>query len=226
MALIIAVDGPVGAGKSTLSDALAAKLGILHLDTGAMYRAVGVVALQKGLDPRDEAQVSRMISEGIRVSVRLENGGQRTFVDGKDVSDLIRTQEGGAAASAVSRYASVRSEMVRQQRLIAGSTDMVVDGRDIGTVVFPDATVKIYLTASLEERAKRRFLQLDGKEPGKTLEDIRREVESRDRQDMNRAIDPLRQAEDAVVVDSSEMTFDETVQAMLGVVEAKAHRGN
>ena len=226
MPLTIAIDGPVGAGKSTISDAVAKRLGILHLDTGAMYRAVGLCALESGVDPRDEESVCRLCEEGrAQVDVAYENGAQRTLLHGRDVSTAIRTQEAGKAASAVSRYLTVRRMLVQRQQEIARSQSMLLDGRDIGTVVLPDATVKIYLTASPEARATRRMLQLREKGDETPFEDILAEVNARDYQDMHREIDPLRQAEDAILVDSSDLSFDETVDAILKLAkkaEAKA----
>ena len=222
MPLTIAIDGPVGAGKSTISDEVAQRLGILHLDTGAMYRAVGLCVMRRGMDLQDEAAVSALCEAGgAQVDVRYENGAQRTLLNGEDVTSFIRAQEVGQAASAVSRYAAVRKMLVRRQQEMAKSQSMLLDGRDIGTVVLPHATVKIYLTASAQARAQRRMLQLREKGDETPFEDILREVNARDDQDMHREVDPLRQAEDAVPVDSSNITFEETVEAILSIVEAK-----
>lgn len=222
MPLTIAIDGPVGAGKSTISDAVAARLGILHLDTGAMYRAIGLCALEKGIDPQNEEAVGRLCQEGrAQVDVRYENGAQITLLNGRNVSNAIRTQEAGTAASAVSRYAAVRSMLVRRQQEMAQGQPMLLDGRDIGTVVLPHATVKIFLTASPEIRAQRRMAQLREKGDQTPFEQILAEVNARDLQDTTRALTPLRQAEDAVVVDASALSFDETVNAILSHVEAK-----
>lgn len=222
MPLTIAIDGPVGAGKSTISDAVAARLGILHLDTGAMYRAIGLCALEKGIDPQNEEAVGQLCQEGqAQVDVRYENGAQITLLNGRNVSNAIRTQEAGTAASAVSRYAAVRSMLVRRQQEMAQGQSMLLDGRDIGTVVLPHATVKIFLTASPEIRAQRRMAQLREKGDQTPFEQILAEVNARDLQDTTRALTPLRQAEDAVVVDASALSFDETVNAILSHVEAK-----
>ena len=222
MPLTIAIDGPVGAGKSTISDEVAQRLGILHLDTGAMYRAVGLCVMRRGMDLQDEDAVSALCEAGgAQVDVRYENGAQRTLLNGEDVTSFIRAQEVGQAASAVSRYAAVRKMLVRRQQEMAKSQSMLLDGRDIGTVVLPHATVKIYLTASAQARAQRRMLQLREKGDETPFEDILREVNARDDQDMHREVDPLRQAEDAVLVDSSNITFEETVEAILSIVEAK-----
>ena len=222
MPLTIAIDGPVGAGKSTISDVVAKRLGILHLDTGAMYRAVGLYMLDHGVDPKNQEAVSTLCEEGkVLVDVRYENGAQCTLLNGKDVSGRIRAQEVGQAASAVSRYPAVRRMLVRRQQEMAKGQSMLLDGRDIGTVVLKDATVKIYLTASPESRAQRRMLQLREKGDDTPFETILAEVNARDYQDTHRETDPLRQAEDAVLVDSSDLTFDETVSAILSIVEAK-----
>ena len=220
--LTIAIDGPVGAGKSTISDVVAARLGILHLDTGAMYRAIGLYMLQNGIDPRDEQAVCQCCQAGkAQVDVKYQDGKQATLLNGQDVSPLIRTQEVGGAASAVSRYQAVRKMLVARQQELARKQDMLLDGRDIGTVVLPDATVKIYLTASPEARAQRRRDQLLEKGTDMPLDEIIKEVNARDRQDMNREVDPLRQAQDAILVDSSDLSFDETVNTILALVEER-----
>lgn len=225
MPLTIAIDGPVGAGKSTISDEVARRLGILHLDTGAMYRAVGLAALHAGIDPRDEEAVCRLCAgDGARVDVRYENGVQKTLLNGMDVTASIRTQEAGAAASAVSRYLPVRRMLVRRQQEMARERPMLLDGRDIGTVVLPDAAVKIFLTASPEARARRRMAQLHEKGDAVPFEQVLSEVNARDLQDTTRALDPLRQAEDALLVDSSYLNFEETVAAILSLVEARHGR--
>ena len=219
--LSIAIDGPVGAGKSTVADEVARRLGILHLDTGAMYRAVGLAVTEAGIDPADEAAVTALCLEGkARVDVRYENGGQITLVNGQDVTCRIRSQEAGTAASMVSRYPEVRRMLVRRQRELAQEKPMLLDGRDIGPVVLPNASLKVYLTASPEARATRRLNQLAEKGETADFATILAEVNARDHQDMTRAVDPLRQAEDAVLVDSSEMDFEETVAAILRLAEA------
>ena len=220
MRLNIGIDGPVGAGKSSVADAVAAKLGILHLDTGAMYRALGLTALKNGIDVQDEEAIVALC-RNLGVSVRHEADGQHTLVRGKDVTGLIRTPEVSMAASTVSRYAEVRKEMVRIQQQLASETDMVLDGRDICTTVLPNATAKIYLTASAEERARRRYLEMQEKGQTDSFEKVLEDLRKRDEQDMNRPVEPLRQAPDAVLVDSSDLTFDETVNAILAVVEEK-----
>ena len=220
--LNVAIDGPVGAGKSSVADAAARRLGILHLDTGAMYRALGYTALQENIDVQDEAAVVALCGR-IRLDVSHQADGQHTFAEGEDVTGKIRTPEVSMAASTVSRYAEVRRAMVRQQQRLAAETDMLLDGRDICTTVLPNATAKIYLTASPEVRARRRWLEMQEKGMNESYEKVLEDVIRRDEQDMNRAVEPLRKAEDAELVDSSGLTFDETVDRILAIVEAKMH---
>ena len=197
---------------------LARELGYIYVDTGAMYRAVGLYALRTGADVADESAMAAL-AEAIDVQVRYEGGAQRTLLFGEDVSELIRTGEVSAAASAVSRWPAVRRRMVRAQQELARQTDMLIDGRDIGTVVLADAPVKIYLTATPEERARRRYLQQLEKGDTTPYEQVLRELNARDAQDMNRKTDPLRQAQDAVLLDSTGMTADEVVDAIVRRVE-------
>jgi len=218
MPMNIAIDGPVGAGKSSIADQVAAKLDILHLDTGAMYRAVGLHAIRTGTDMGDEEAMAALV-ETIDVQVRYENGAQRTLLFGEDVTDLIRTGEVSAAASAVSRWAAVRRRMVRAQQEMAAQADMLIDGRDIGTVVLKDSPCKIFLTASAEERARRRYEQQIAKGDMTPYEQVLRELNARDEQDMNRKTDPLRQAEDAVLVDSTDMSIEQVVDAIVKIAE-------
>jgi len=218
MPMNIAIDGPVGAGKSSIADLVAERLDILHLDTGAMYRAVGLHAIRTGTDMNDEAAMAALVEE-IDVQVRYENGAQRTLLFGEDVTDLIRTGEVSAAASAVSRWGAVRRRMVRAQQEMAAKADMLIDGRDIGTVVLKDSPCKIFLTASAEERARRRYDQQVAKGDMTPYEQVLRELNARDEQDMNRKTDPLRQAEDAVLVDSTAMTIEQVVDAIVTIAE-------
>lgn len=218
MPMNIAIDGPVGAGKSSIADQVAEKLDILHLDTGAMYRTVGLHAIRTGTDMSDEEAMAALV-ETIDVQVRYENGAQRTLLFGEDVTDIIRTGEVSAAASAVSRWGAVRRRMVRAQQEMAAKADMLIDGRDIGTVVLKDSPCKIFLTASAEERARRRYEQQIAKGDMTPYEQVLRELNARDEQDMNRKTDPLRQAEDAVLVDSTKMTINEVVDAIVKIVE-------
>ncbi len=218
MPLSIAVDGPVGAGKTTICDAVCRKLGILHLDTGAMYRAVGLAAVRNGVPLDDENAVVKLLTGGTEIDVDYQDGAQITLLNGENVNGLIRTQEIGQAASAVSKFALVRSHLVALQQAMAKRQSMLLDGRDIGTVVLPDADVKIYLTASSLRRAERRRAQLMESGTDVPLEEVLREVEARDHQDMTRKNDPLRRAEDAIIVDSSDLTFDETVERILSLI--------
>ena len=222
MRLNVGIDGPVSAGKSSVADAVAARLGILHLDTGAMYRALGLTAVRRGIDVQDEEAIVRLCRE-LKVSVSHEADGQHTFVEGEDVTGLIRTPEVSMAASTVSRYADVRRNMVKIQQQLAAETDMLLDGRDICTTVLPNATAKIYLTASAEERARRRWLELQKKGSDEPFEQVLEEVKARDYQDMNRPVEPLRQAEDAVLVDSTNLNYEQVVDTILAIVEEKRH---
>ena len=222
MRLNIAIDGPVSAGKSSVSDAVAKNLGILQLDTGAMYRALGLAALEAGIDPGDEEKIVELCRK-LKVSVTYGADGQHTFVEGRDVTGMIRTPEVSMAASTVSRYAEVRKEMVRIQQRLAAETDMLVDGRDICTTVLPNATVKFFLTADQEKRAKRRYLELKEKGMEEPFEKVLEDLKKRDEQDMNRPVEPLRQAPDAVLVDSTNLTFDETVDTIVRIVKEKCH---
>ena len=218
MPMNIAIDGPVGAGKSSIADAVAGKLGILHLDTGAMYRALALYALRSGVELTDEAAVSACCAQA-DIAVGYADGRQRTLLSGEDVSDLIRTGEVSAAASVVSKWPAVRERMVALQQELARKGNMLIDGRDIGTVVLADSPCKIYLTASAEERARRRYLQNLEKGDNTPFEDVLAALNARDAQDMGRAVSPLRQAEDAVLVDSTDMTREQVVDAIIGMVE-------
>lgn len=220
MVLNIAMDGPVGAGKSSIADAVAEKLGILHLDTGAMYRAVGLTALRRHIDLTNEEGITALCG-CLTLSVRHEDGKQHTLVNGEDVTHLIRTAEVSMAASAVAKYPGVRAAMVAIQRRLAQETPMLLDGRDIGTRVLPNAPVKIFLTASAEERARRRYAEMQQKGMSAVYEDVLRDLRARDQQDMNREVDPLRAAEDAVTVDSTSLNFDEVVAEILRITAEK-----
>jgi CMP/dCMP kinase len=221
----IALDGPVGAGKSSVSDAVAARLGILHLDTGAMYRAVALFVLREGLDANNEQEVRNACECGqIHVDALFVSGRQITLLNGEDVTENIRTQDIGMAASTVSRYSAVRTMLVSRQREIACEQPILLDGRDIGTVVLPHAHVKIFLTASAHARAERRYRQLKEKGTHITFRQVLDEVIERDNQDINRKIDPLKQAKDAILIDSSFLDFNQTVDAVLHAVEARRER--
>lgn len=220
MILNIAMDGPVGAGKSSIARAVADKLGILHLDTGAMYRSLGLTALQRGIDLADEQAITQLCKD-IDIAVAHENDGQHTFVDGQDLTADIRTPEVSMAASAVGKYQGVRKEMVAVQQKLAAQTPMLVDGRDICLRVLPNAPVKIYLTASAEERARRRWLEMQAKGDTAPYETVLADLRARDDQDMNREVDPLCPTADAIIVDSTELSFNEVVQKILDIVKEK-----
>lgn len=218
----IAVDGPVGAGKSSLCDAVGERLGILHLDTGAMYRAVGLYALRTGISPLDEEAVSALILENkALVDVDYKEGHQRTSLNGEDVSESIRTEAVGNAASSVSRYREVRRYLAALQRHFSTQRSLIVDGRDIGTVILPQAKLKIFLTASPEARAKRRYDQLLSAGKSADYHSVYEELIKRDAQDQGRAEAPLKAAEDAVMLDTSSLSFDESVEAMLNIIKER-----
>ena len=218
--ILIALDGPVSAGKSSLADEVARRLNILHLDTGAMYRAVGLAAIGQGIDPRDEQAVCDMLARNeAQVDIRFKSGHQQTLLNNQTVDDRIREQEVGSAASAVSRYPKVRKYLVTRQQDIARKMSMIVDGRDIGTVVLPNARAKIFLTASAEVRALRRHKQLLQNNSSISFNEVLSELIARDKQDRERAADPLRQAKDAVLLDTSDLNFNESVEAILAIVK-------
>ena len=215
----IAIDGPAGAGKSTIARALAAQNGWLYVDTGAIYRTVGLYALRQGIDPKQEAQVVPLLRE-LDIAMQVEDDGvQHMYLNGEDVTRAIRAPEIAMYASSVSAHAAVRSFLLEMQRSLARTRDVVMDGRDIGTVVLPDATVKIYLTASAEIRARRRWLEQQQKGNEQPYEDVLADVKRRDQQDMNRAVAPLRQAEDAVLADTSELDFAQSVALLQDIIK-------
>lgn len=218
MKINIAIDGPSGAGKSTISDILAERLGYVHLDTGAMYRAVAYTALGKGLKMDDEENVVRMIEE--EMDLKMDPDGT-IICNGEDISEKIRTNEISMAASDVSKLGNVRKALVAMQQRIAADKGYILDGRDICDVVLPDAEVKIYLTASAEDRARRRLLQNQEKGIEGDFETILEDIKKRDYQDSHRENSPLHKAEDAVEVDSSDLTIEETVDAIMELVNAK-----
>lgn len=218
MKLNIAIDGPSGAGKSTISDALAAKLGYIHLDTGAMYRSVAYLGLAKGYLMDEEDKIVKMIEEDMDLNM---NSDGTIILNGEDISNKIRTNEMSMAASDVSKLKNVRKALVAMQQKIASKGGYIVDGRDICEVVLPDAEVKIFLTASAEDRAKRRVLQNEQKGIPGNYEDILEDIKKRDYQDSHRENSPLRKTDDAVEIDSSNMTKEEVVDAIYKLVEAK-----
>ena len=217
----IAIDGPSGAGKSTLAKSLAARLGYLYVDTGAIYRTIGYYAFSHGIDPKDENGVVASLPE-IRVEMTYgDDGLQHMLLNGADVTKEIRLPEISMYASAVSAHPGVRAFLLEMQRQLAHTSNVIMDGRDIGTVVLPDAKVKVYLTASSEERARRRWLEMNQKGAPDTYEQVLADLKKRDDQDMNRQVDPLRPTPDATIVDSTEMNFEQVVEYILAIVKEK-----
>ena len=219
MSFNIAIDGPAGAGKSTVSKKLAKELGFIYVDTGAMYRAIAYFFIKEKLPLTEESIVSNCTRAD--VSIRYDNGEQRVILNGEDVSALIRTQEISLAASECSALAKVRAHLLSLQRELAGKHDVVMDGRDIGTTILPDAQVKIYLTASPETRAARRFRELQEKGEVCDKEEILKEIIDRDERDMKREVSPLRKADDAVLVDTSGMDIGQVVDTLLKLVKSR-----
>ena len=215
--MTIAIDGPVGAGKSTIAQGVADALGILHLDTGAMYRAMGLKALRAGIDPKDTAAAEALCAE-TNIAVEMGPAGQKTLLDGEDVSNLIRTPEVSMAASDVAVCPSVRRLLVRKQQEIAAVNDVVMDGRDIGTRVLPDAQYKFFLTASPEVRAMRRFDELRDKGQAVTYDSVLEDVKRRDEQDTTRKESPLTMAADATEVSTDDLNADEVVQVIMALM--------
>ena len=218
MAMNVAIDGPAGAGKSTIAKAVAAKKGYVYVDTGAMYRAMALYFIRAGISSDDEKSISDSVDD-IVVSIKYENGAQHVILNDEDVTGLIRTEEVGNMASATSVYSAVRTKLVALQQELAKTTDVIMDGRDIGTVVLPNADVKVFLTASVECRAKRRFDELKAKGENPDFDKIAKDIEERDYRDSHREISPLKQAEDATLVDSSDMTIDEVVNAIINLCD-------
>ena len=216
----IAVDGPAGAGKSTIAKLVAKELGFVYVDTGAMYRAMALYFLRKGVDPKAAEEIERSCPE-VDVTIRYQDGVQQVLLNGEDVSGLIRTEEVGNMASAVSGYMPVREKLVELQKQLAAKENVIMDGRDIGTCVLPEADVKIFLTASVETRALRRYKELEEKGVSCDLEEIMKDIEDRDYRDMHRKISPLKQAEDAVLVDSSDMSVDEVVNTIITLAKER-----
>lgn len=217
----IAIDGPGGAGKSSLAKAVAKKLSILHVDTGAIYRTIGYAAFARGLNAKDESQIAPLLKT-IHIDMAFDEAGrQKMLLDGKDVSREIRLPEISMYASNVSALPCVRAYLLEMQRGIARKRSVIMDGRDIGTVVLPDADLKIYLTASAEERARRRCLELSEHGTPEPYEAVLREINERDEQDMHRAIAPLREAADAIRLDTSALNFDESEKALLKLIQEK-----
>lgn len=214
----IAIDGPSGSGKSTLAKGAAQKLGIMYLDTGAMYRTCGLCALKSGIEPKDTEAVAKML-ETMDLNIKFDDGVQHMILNGEDVTGMIRTPEVSRAASDISSLPIIRTAMVDMQRKIAADQSFVVDGRDIGSVVLPNAKYKFFLTASSEARAKRRFLELQEKGTPQALEDVLKDIIWRDKQDSERAASPLVKVDDAVEIDTSDIGIEETLETLLGYIK-------
>ncbi len=213
----IAIDGPAGAGKSSVSKEVAKKLGFVYVDTGAMYRACAVYAIENGIEI-NEAAVTPHLDE-INIDISYDENGQQIFLNGKNVSKRIREADATAASSAIAVIPSVRLKLVDLQRKIAKSKSVIMDGRDIGTYVLPDADLKIFLTASVEERARRRFLEMCEKGMECDIKKVEEDIKKRDENDSSREFAPLKRAEDAILVDSSDMSFDEVIKTLYDMIK-------
>lgn len=216
----IAIDGPAGAGKSTIARAVAQKLGFVYVDTGAMYRAMALHFLRQGIAPADEAAIAAACGDA-HIAIRYQDGSQRVILNGEDVSALIRAEEVGRTASATSAYPAVRAHLLELQRGLAASTNVIMDGRDIGTCILPDADAKIFLTAGTHIRALRRYKELEEKGIVCNLQEIEQDIKERDERDSARAIAPLKQAEDAVLVDGSAMTIEQVIAEIIRIAEER-----
>ncbi len=214
----IAIDGPAGAGKSTIAKKVAKKMGYIYVDTGAMYRAMALFMIKQGIDPSDATSIEEACKIA-DISIEYRDGEQVVLLNGENVNAYLRTEEVGNMASVTSVNAKVREKLVELQQKLAKTKDVVMDGRDIGTVVLPNAEVKVYLTASSLVRAQRRALELEAKGESADLSKIEADIIERDNRDMTRAISPLKQAKDATLIDSSYMTIDEVVEAILNLVK-------
>lgn len=214
----IALDGPAGAGKTTVAGIISKKLSIVNLDTGSMYRSVALKAIKNNIDTKNSQEISDML-KSTSINIVYEDGKQKIILDGKDVFGEIRTPEVSVGASNVAKIEEVRKTLVKLQREIASKNSVIMDGRDIGTHVLPNADFKFFLTATPEERAKRRYLELKEKGYKDTLEEVQEDLNKRDEADINRAISPLKQAEDAYYIDSTDMSVDQVVEKMLSIVK-------
>lgn len=216
MSYSIAIDGPAGAGKSTIAKKVAKELDFIYIDTGAMYRAMAVYFIRKGIGPHEEEKIKKACEE-VTIRIAYVNGEQQVLLNEENITSLLRTEEVGKMASASSIYPVVRLKLVELQRQLAKKENVIMDGREIGTFVLPDADIKIYLTATSEARANRRYLELTEKGQGCTLESIKADIEERDYRDMNREFAPLKKAEDAIIVDSSNLTIEEVTDTIIGI---------
>ena len=220
MSFNVAIDGPAGAGKSTIARRVAKELSFIYVDTGAMYRAMALYLLRKEVNRDDTEQIGN-ICQDAEISIEYQNGEQIVLLNGENVNSYLRTEEVGNMASVSSAVPRVREKLLSLQRKLAKDMSVVMDGRDIGTTILPDADVKIYLTASSLTRARRRYLELQEKGTVCNLDDIQKDIEERDQRDMNREISPLRQAKDAVLVDSSDLTIQQVVDRILQIFRSK-----
>lgn len=220
MSYNIAIDGPAGAGKSTIAKRIAKELSFIYVDTGAMYRALGLYMHRKGIAGADtEAIIGEL--DNVDITISYVDGEQQVFLNGENVTAFLREEQAGLMASAVGKIAEVRAKLVALQQKMAETQNVIMDGRDIGTVVLPNATAKIYLTASSKERARRRFEELKAKNVPCDMDEIEKDIIARDEQDMNRAASPLKQAEDAVLVDCSDMGIDKVVNTIIEIFKEK-----
>ena len=223
MSIKIAIDGPSGSGKSTLAKNIARELGLIYVDTGALYRSVGLYVKRCGIDPKQSLKVTQSLS-GLRLELRYTKEGQRVIMNGEDVSDLIRTPEMSMYASAVSSISGVRMFLLEIQKKMAGEGNVVMDGRDIGTVIMPDADVKLFLEASAPARARRRHEELMQRGDDSTEQQVLEDILKRDKSDKNRDISPAIPADDAVFIDNSEMEPEQTLEAALRIIEGRVTR--
>lgn len=220
MSYNIAIDGPAGAGKSTIAKKIAKELGFIYVDTGAMYRAMAVYCLDNRVDVNNEKETGEALAP-VDVKLEYDDGVLQIILNGNNITGRLRTEEAGNTASVIAVYPAVRAKLLDLQRKIAADNNAVMDGRDIGSFVLPDATLKIYLTASVETRAQRRYAELTGKGVDADLKAIKEDIADRDYRDMNRAVSPLVKAEDAVLVDSSEMSIEEVASAIMDLFSEK-----
>jgi cytidylate kinase len=219
----LAIDGPAGAGKSTIAKRVAKELSFVYVDTGAMYRAMGIYFSDLGIAPEEQEKIEAACKD-VKISISYENGEQQVYLNGVNVTGRLRTEEAGKMASATSAYLEVRKKLVELQQEMAENTDLVMDGRDIGTVVLPDATVKIFLTATPEARATRRWKEYQAKGIDTPYEEVLADVKQRDYQDTHRAAAPLKQADDAVLLDTSELDFEQSLAAMKKIIAEKVNK--
>ncbi len=216
----VAIDGPAGAGKSTIAKTVSKKLGFIYVDTGALYRTIGLKFMNEGYDEDLNCDINKIL-EGTRVDIKFIDGEQRVFLNGEDVSELIRTPKASLMASAVSAKPEVRAFLLEMQRRLARENNVIMDGRDIGTVVLPNATVKIFLTASAEERANRRYKELTEKGMEVNYDEVLADIEKRDYNDSHRAIAPLKPAEDSVLADTSKCNLEQSVELILSIINER-----